>query len=58
MAMELFNVRMDRELWDAIQDKAAAEGRTASEAVREVLTAWVAKPPKQPARLKTWRDQD
>lgn len=56
-AMPLRNIRVDDELWEAVADKAAVEGRTASEVVRELLTAWVAKAPKPVDRpkLKTWR---
>lgn len=34
-------VRIPDDLWAAVQAKAAAEGRTASDVVRDLLAAWV-----------------
>jgi predicted DNA binding CopG/RHH family protein len=42
----LRNVRINDELWEAVQAKAEAEGRNASEVVRELLSKWVTRPPR------------
>lgn len=57
MGTTLRNIRIDDELWGTVMEKAGLEGRNASEVVRELLVAWVAKPPKPVDRpkLKTWR---
>lgn len=34
-------VRIPDDLWDAVKAKAAEDGRTASEVVRDLLTQWV-----------------
>ena len=46
----LRNIRINDELWTAVQSKAADEGKTASEVVREYLEKWVTRPPR-PHRL-------
>lgn len=58
MAMTLRNIRVEDELWATVLEKAALEGRTASEVVREFLTQWVTKPPRpvEKAKLRTWKD--
>lgn len=58
VAMTLRNIRIDEELWAATMEKAALEGRTASEVVREFLTQWVTKPPRpvEKPKLRTWKD--
>ena len=57
---KLRNIRVEQELWDATKEKAVLEGRDggASEVVRELLIAWVAKPPRAVERpkLRTWKD--
>jgi hypothetical protein len=40
------NVRVPDELWEAAKSKAAAEGRSVSEVVRDYLKRWVAQPGK------------
>lgn len=42
----LRNIRVDDELWQAVQAKAEAEGRSVSEVVRELLARWVKRPPR------------
>ena len=39
-------LRLDDELWRAVQAKAAVEERSVSEVVRELLGRWVARPPR------------
>lgn len=39
----LRNIRVSDELWNAVKQKAAAEGRTISDVVRELLEKYVAK---------------
>lgn len=41
-ATPIRGVRVPDDLWRAAQDKAAAEGRTVSEVVRELLAGWLA----------------
>lgn len=57
-ATPLRNIRIEDELWDACGEKAHLEGRGRSEVIRDLLTAWVAKPPAPPAKpkLRTWKD--
>jgi predicted DNA binding CopG/RHH family protein len=40
--VKLRNIGADDELWEAVKAKAAAEGLTASEAVRRLMRDWVA----------------
>lgn len=40
------NIRVPDELWVAAKAKAAAEGRTVSEVLRDYLKRWVAQPPR------------
>jgi antitoxin component of RelBE/YafQ-DinJ toxin-antitoxin module len=35
------NVRIDDELWAAVQQKAVSEGTTVSEVMRKLLTKWI-----------------
>lgn len=57
MATTSRNVRIDDELYEAVQEKAALEERNVSEVIRELLTGWVAKPPRPvERRLRTWKD--
>lgn len=42
----LRNVRIADELWTSAQKKAAAEGVTVSEVVRDLLTGWVTQQPR------------
>ncbi|WP_156781233.1 ribbon-helix-helix protein, CopG family [Mycobacterium gordonae] len=42
-------VRLSDDLWEAVQRKAAEEGRAASEVVRELLERWVMRPPRKRA---------
>lgn len=53
----LRSIRINDELWEAVQDKAAAEDRNASEVVRELLAKWVTRPapPALPATVKSTR---
>jgi hypothetical protein len=37
----LRNVRISDELWAAVLEKADAEGRTASQVIRDLLTEWL-----------------
>jgi len=40
-ATKIRGVRIPDELWEAVQAKAAAEGTTASDVVRDLLARWV-----------------
>jgi hypothetical protein len=44
----LRNIRIPDDLWDAVLRKAEAEGRNASEVVREYLEKWITRPPRPP----------
>lgn len=39
-------IRINDELWSAVQAKAESEGRTVSDVVRDYLKRWVAQPAK------------
>lgn len=41
------NIRIPDDLWDAVLRKAEAEGRNASDVVREYLARWVTRPPRR-----------
>ena len=43
----LRNIRIPDDLWDAVLSKADAEGRNASEVVRELLSKWLMRPPRR-----------
>lgn len=43
----LRNIRIPDELWGAVLRKAEAEGRNASEVVREYLEKWITRPPRK-----------
>jgi Arc/MetJ-type ribon-helix-helix transcriptional regulator len=49
----LRNIRIDDDLWVAVQEKAAAEERNVSDVVRELLRRWVARPPRRSQRALT-----
>jgi Arc/MetJ family transcription regulator len=51
----LRNIRIDDELWAAVQAKAAGENRTVSDVVRDLLRQWVTR---QPATLMIDGDDD
>lgn len=40
-ATKIRGIRIPDDLWEAVQEKAAEQGRTASDVVRDLLAAWV-----------------